>query len=352
MIYSIHLLRGIAALLVAGFHLHEAAAREGYSTFFFNIFAHGEIGVDIFFVISGFVIYLSAEAGRSYSVRGFFEKRFWRIYPVYWAVLSFYIALGVAYYALLGDPSRLPTLKSLVSSYLLLPTSDYIIIIAWTLALEVVFYALFAATYRHQSRNWLFFGVLAGWALVGQWLRLNPIDPASVPLIHPGLLFHTAVAEFLFGALIAYAYTHAAKQERDWMPLQKLALIAGAALLAAALAGSADMAKGAGLSLGREITAGIPAALFIYGVVHYRRTAGKTALVFGDSSYLLYLCHTAVYLILGALLSRGLGINLYASEATMAGALIAATLTAGCLHLWAEKPYQAWYKRRLRKRIK
>ena len=115
-------LRGVAALLVLATHLqssivgfyasgwlaaHPAAAR---------VLEHGAIGVDVFFLISGFIVFLAARrvihAGS--GVRLFLLKRFLRIYLPYWPIA---LALGAAYALLPNlsaatDPIQVNWLKS------------------------------------------------------------------------------------------------------------------------------------------------------------------------------------------------------------------------------------------------
>lgn len=116
-------LRGVAALLVLATHLqssivgfypsgwlaaHPAVAR---------VMEHGAIGVDVFFLISGFIVFLAARrviyAGR--GVRVFLLKRFLRIFLPYWPIA---LALAAAYSLLPGlsaaaEPIQLNWLKSL-----------------------------------------------------------------------------------------------------------------------------------------------------------------------------------------------------------------------------------------------
>lgn len=103
---------------------------------------HGAIGVDIFFLISGFIVFLAARrvihAGR--GVRLFLIKRFLRIYLPYWPIA---LALGSAYALLPGfsaatEPIQVSWLKSLA----LIPGGDYSLSVAWTLTFEVFFYIL------------------------------------------------------------------------------------------------------------------------------------------------------------------------------------------------------------------
>lgn len=116
-------LRGIAALLVLAHHLRQALLGffpSGWLAGHYQIaevLDHGKIGVDVFFLISGFIVFLAARrvihAGR--GVRLFLLKRFLRIFLPYWPIA---LALGVAYALLPGlsadaDATQVNWLKSL-----------------------------------------------------------------------------------------------------------------------------------------------------------------------------------------------------------------------------------------------
>ena len=82
MVLSLQYLRGIAALLVVAFHAAEYLARASGRPAGFP-FTAGVSGVDVFFVISGFVITWSS-AGRAMSPADFLWRRAVRIVPLYW----------------------------------------------------------------------------------------------------------------------------------------------------------------------------------------------------------------------------------------------------------------------------
>jgi peptidoglycan/LPS O-acetylase OafA/YrhL len=131
----IQVLRGIAATLVAGFHLNAAGEKTAGYEGIFNVFRHGEVGVDLFFVISGFIIFYTSARRPNLTAWTFAKARFWRIFPPYWAILALYVGLAVALGALTGDTSKVPDAGTLIISVLLVPYPDYVIPIAWTLAI-------------------------------------------------------------------------------------------------------------------------------------------------------------------------------------------------------------------------
>lgn len=130
-IYGADILRLIAALLVALFHLtwmHAGTATIAW---------YGWIGVQIFFVISGFVI---ARSANDTTPMRFAEARFLRLYPGTWicAVVSFLVI--VFHRGLAGVGMGL--IGRLATSLTLFPTGPFIASAYWTLPIEMAFYLL------------------------------------------------------------------------------------------------------------------------------------------------------------------------------------------------------------------
>ncbi|MEV7138763.1 acyltransferase family protein [Streptomyces tauricus] len=142
-------LRLIAALMVAAYHY---GGRDGEVTGAWGTspqlqfptlhtwFAYGCLGVQIFFVISGFVICMS---GWGRSLRSFFASRVSRLMPAYWAAIVIVTAVFalpvVAYHAV--SPSDALVNLTLMQQPL---GADRVLGVCWTLWAEVRFYALFA----------------------------------------------------------------------------------------------------------------------------------------------------------------------------------------------------------------
>ncbi len=333
MYYAIHMLRGVAALLVAGFHLNAASNSEGFETTFFQVFKNGSIGVDIFFVISGFVIFLSASKSTQWAPLDFLQKRFFRIYPIYWMFLGVFLILCCGLWLATGDISKLPSIQVLIQSILLVPANEYAISIAWTLSVELTFYLIFCLTYRGANSS-LQPVLLA----LTTWTALSVFRTI---LGHEGsfafTLFHPAVPELFMGVLIAKLHLEGF---RSW---GKLATVLGSAGLIANLL----FDHGHNYDEYRALLAGLPAALLIYGTLQIQKTLSRGERIFGDSSYVLYLAHIPAYLVFGFVLEKGAGFNIYSSELGMAFMLISVVFFSAICHLLIEKPYQNWYKQQL-----
>lgn len=128
---GIDLIRLSAAFIVVAYHLGFSASRDGPLAWACSA---GWVGVPVFFVVSGFVIALTAE-GR--TAGQFALSRFLRLYPAAWicASITFLVAGG--------------TWAEFGRSVILFPLGPWIDNVYWTVAVELVFYALvFVALWR------------------------------------------------------------------------------------------------------------------------------------------------------------------------------------------------------------
>ena len=333
-IASIQILRGVAATLVAGYHLQQAAVAEGGNPGIFRIFSGGEIGVDIFFVISGFIIFFVASNNPELSRKAFISARFWRIFPPYWTILTLYVLAALALALALGDQSRLPDAQSLLVSYLLLPYPDHVIIIAWTLSLELLFYAVFALTFFGAGGPQRLILVMVVWVLVSQiFLHTEGAGPQWL-----AIPFHSAVLEFLFGVLIArYFLKYPETFHRFRLPAL---LLGGIGVCLYSVSGGFHAG-----AFGREIAAGIPAAVLVIGSLGFTISNVKVLETWGESSYILYLLHLLYFSIIGKIVELVTGQSVYHSQVWMVSLLASVIAISYAATLWIERPYQAWYRR-------
>ncbi|SEL62469.1 Peptidoglycan/LPS O-acetylase OafA/YrhL, contains acyltransferase and SGNH-hydrolase domains [Roseateles sp. YR242] len=139
-------LRGIAALLVVFFH---------YTTRFDQLYGHaspplvslpwGHYGVNLFFMISGFVIFMTLE--RTRRPLDFVKSRFSRLYPAYWGAVLLTFALTHA----LGLPGKTVGWQTLLVNLSML--QEFVGVahvdgVYWTLSVELLFYAWALLSYR------------------------------------------------------------------------------------------------------------------------------------------------------------------------------------------------------------
>lgn len=287
-------------------------------------------GVDIFFVISGFIMYrtsreLFAAPG---GVRTFALKRLLRIVPLYWL----FTTLMVATLFVLGGHVRSTEFDTwnVISSYLFIPSERPggriapVLSLGWTLNYEMFFYAIFAAALVFPRR--LGVSLLVA-TIVGLVVYGAVFQPSLV-----AVRFWTSsiILEFAGGVVLAAMIDRRA-------PLGvSLALIgAGALLLASGVFGLAS-------GLPRCVGGGIPAALLVAGVALLPRAQDDRvpswATLLGDSSYALYLGHrfvlrAATIVFTGLPLSSAAGLLVYSVTVTV----VAVAMSIVVYH-WLERP--------------
>lgn len=211
---SIQFLRGIAALLVIAFHfrqyLNDVYAQKNLGDILFGL---GEVGVDIFFVISGFIITYSTTNKEKNTPLEFSIKRFFRLYPVLFITLTLLIVLNT---------NETYSLVNIIKSYLLIPI-DYnfigpwygynINLPAWTLTYEILFYAIFCVSLliSHKYRTIIAILLIISICSLSQFyfrgfLQLDPITrdlPTDSFINNFRFLSNPIIYDFIFGMIIA-----------------------------------------------------------------------------------------------------------------------------------------------------
>ncbi|WP_036266289.1 acyltransferase [Methylobacterium sp. 10] len=292
---SIQALRFVAALLVMAFHLADGN------------FIVGAVGIDIFFVISGFIM---GTIGVGETPSTFLAKRIIRVVPLYWAVTLFLSAVSV-----LGVFSRITVdPPSLAKSLLFIPYFEAggdlwpIVPVGWTLNVEMLFYALFAAGLFLGTPIRFAAASLALLALAGAVFQ--PSDAILRQWTTPLLL------EFAAGLALATR-------------VRPSGIGKGLAMLGIGVIWLGELA-----SLGiydqyyRLLTWGVPAFLIVCGALAIERAgrwpSGLRALeIGGDASYSLYLLHGIVI----SAAAKILGTTLTAKVATAMIAILMALVS-------------------------
>lgn len=327
-------LRFFAAFAVLIGHLqHEVSTRLMPGVPFSEFTAiDGGIGVDMFFVISGFIMYyISGEGfGRPGEWRRFASRRFLRIAPLYY-VATLLMLVAAAVFTSHIDSDAIGVGPA-IASFFFLPVPNGagtvvpVLKLGWTLNYEAYFYALFTFALIFPKRIGLIvlFGLLLG--IVG----LAAILPGRLPMLD--FWGQPIVLEFAAGMLLAMVY------RRGWRigTGQAFALIVGGLLLTM-------MLRYFELNpyTTRAVFQGIPAALIVAGVVLWRapetRSATMRALEFGgDASYALYLSHP--FSIRAATIAWGLIDGPPSPWLFIAFTMVCALIAAALVHIGIEKP--------------
>jgi len=291
-LYNVQALRAVAALMVMVGHGSATDMRATIPSVLVLTKWVSIGGVDIFFVISGFIIATvvarDPENGRLRSAGSFLFKRAARIYPVYWVVLFACLLITTCWHPIEPGKPDLP----FVSYFFLFAPVNYYVPQAWTMGFEVYFYVVIAAIILLVGRRH-FFQAVTIWMLVqSAFALMEPVWVFPSPLLTNPLVF-----EFGFGALIAFIVARGAKRHAI------LCLIAG--VLCFAVAASLQATRGDPSDVRRLFTFGIGGALITYSAIALEvggiAVAGKISKAFGDASYSIYVWHQGLLLVLSDL---------------------------------------------------
>jgi len=291
---SIQCLRGIAAMIVVAFHSFPQLVRmgfEGKEPHFLSA------GVDIFFIISGFIMLYSAHRSPARGGGAFLLNRAIRILPLYWILTSVLVVVALLTPGLLYSTRFEPV--NAVMSYLMLPslhpvTHLYqpILIPGWTLNYEMFFYLIFAlALGLTANRGWKL-AALAGVMVIG--VTLLPLRGAAA------FYASDVMIEFVYGLVMACLF----------LAGKRIGKRAGIAFI---ITGFAAMAISDYLSLPdvRSVVYGLPALLVFAGALYLpldpRNALVRLMRLLGDASYSIYLSHMMTMAACGMVWRKVLG---------------------------------------------
>lgn len=210
-------LRGGAALMVVLSHGRDyLIGTPGYPEIE-RVLVAGAMGVDLFFIVSGFImVYSTKDTGSTLAdVKDFAVKRFCRVWPTYTVVTVLWVLIaedGARYFA--SAANWLTFFKSIF----FIPVKDLaplyfapIIPLGWTLNFEMYFYAIFAVSLffgRYRS------GVMICWVVatvivfpvIAKTLSMNPFHYYEFRPNYLNLMANSIILEFVAGALVARLY--------------------------------------------------------------------------------------------------------------------------------------------------
>lgn len=289
-IYNIQALRGIAVLFVVLFHLLPIEHKYGGSkTILPDFFQFGMFGVDLFFVISGFVM-VTVSRGKfqiPQEALKFIYHRAARIYPTYW-IYSILVLI-----VFLLNPSMVNSAQgnqvNILSSFLLLPASTLPLVnVGWTLIHEIYFYLVFFIIFLFVPEKRLTTSLLLWGAIITLWdTQLG----ANTPLTK--LLSHPMTIEFIAGGLIAHIYYKKSININNWIiafliSLSFFILVFGYFYYQ----GLNNSIEPSGWW--RIVIFGIPALLIVYCLANIEKNGYilySSLIKIGNASYSIYLSH-------------------------------------------------------------
>jgi exopolysaccharide production protein ExoZ len=297
-IQNIQALRGAAVLLVLATHIQVMEDRFGGGERLLpDILKFGNSGVDIFFVISGFIMVVISRGQfqRVGALGSFLYRRVIRIYPLYWLY-------SIPVFAIfLVAPTSVRGMQNgqfdLIDSFFLLPSFFTPVLgQGWTLEYEVYFYLVFAMALLLPEKRLPRFLLVWGLAVAAGYNIYITHDvllgSATIMLITRPLTI-----EFIFGACVALAI------RRGWWRGDWLCLVGGCLLLPVS-SFFFDPLDIEGL---RVFCFGLPALLILYGAVSLEKRARfqfpRWLQEIGDASYSIYLSHILVIAAVGRIWS-------------------------------------------------
>ena len=338
---SVQAMRAFSVIAVVLFHVamrqREDFPHSGLGlTYPLSLMGHA--GVDLFFIISGFIITSVNwnEFGNLSEIRSYLLKRFIRVYPLYWLTALFMLPVAISQHL---------DLKSGLGALLLLPHyASRINQVAWSLGYEILFYGIFAL--------FLIFPRRALPICVSTWLLLilanSTVPQFSTHLALVQNFVRPLNLEFVFGIAIALLINGKLIFSRPRL-LISLGIIG--ILLAAGLKHYAPNPYPEYYGHVRAMIFGLPCALILYGAITLeclrKSTYPKLLLLIGDASYSIYLVHFAVIQLMM--------LNPFAKSIEQPWVLLAwelfvitaALATGVAVHLRLEKPILRGLKHRL-----
>lgn len=290
----IQVLRAVAAIAVMLFHLVPQTEIGQRSNAVLRASQFGLFGVDVFFVISGYVVATSAQAIVDWRSAGtFLSRRALRIFVGYWLVLSPVLVLLA-----MGMPPMTST-PSIITSIALVEwrVENNVLPVAWSLTFELWFYActaiIFATAAAARPRLFAVLGLVSvlvawhvGWALHDRvrWAA----DQIPAPFLLSGLGL-----EFLWGALFALVMRGRSLASTPawwlWGVGVALCLVGAVGLWHLTLIDYR-------IAFMRAMSAGVLGLGLVVIALGLRlRRAPSTLVALGDSSYALYLLHPVLF---------------------------------------------------------
>lgn len=353
---ALQALRGIAALAVVLMHFKEWMAR--FSPGLAGIAQHGYVGVDVFFLISGFIIFHATAAPESRQALPFLIRRLCRVVLPAWVAMVILVLI------------KPPYLIDLLRGFAFLPRETGhppyfghgFLIVAWTLTYELMFYGVFAlalvSPWTRARRGWVAAGLLTALMIAGEaasgYFTLDATQTHAVghatgvqelslwPLVT--LMSSPMFLEFIVGIGLAAAFAWQGgepfRRHARWI-VPAAALLTLGALVWPGLDGHGPTRSGA-FALGVALlTLGVQARLDAGAWSGFKSWLLPLAWL-GGCSYSLYLFHP---LVKAGLQPLAAPMAPDALAALTAAAIVACIAVAAVMHRWVELPAQALGKR-------
>lgn len=339
MFYNVQVLRGIAATLVVWIHTQEVISLDFIPP---RIREVGFGGVDLFFVISGFIM-VHATSNRGVTPQSFLLKRFLRVAPLYYVMTLFVALLCIFLPALFKN--TVIDLDSLVKTFLFIPFEKVhnriypIYALGWTLNYEMFFYCLFTLAMFLDTRKRVI-------ALVSVLLALGCAGLFVTAISDYGLFAYAytrpVILDFALGMIIAMCLLLPENISPSLLPVFYVTLAIGCVALPLSAYVVGVSTSTITPTTDTLLRFGVPSAFIVASFVGLDRLGhtihSDLMRKIGDSSYSIYLVHYIVVAALSHLFVRIMG---DATVLHIAAALVimAASIVTGMLvYRFVERP--------------
>jgi exopolysaccharide production protein ExoZ len=328
MLLNLQALRALAAFLVIIYHWKPLFQQTYDGTWV----EAGRSGVDLFFVISGFImVYITAQ--KPVRPSAFLMHRIIRIVPLYWVMTMVIFAIAVISPTFFG--AIRPNFLELAQSLFFIPFSklngrmEPLLPVGWTLDYEMFFYALFFAGLFIRNLRvgaWTVIGLLAGLIALGTYLHPEKTSPVSV-------YTNQLLAEFAFGMILGLNYDSVARLRINLRLVSCVPAVALLFIFASPWFAPHDA---------RSLFFGIPAAFIVAAALNLETrglvVSNSFIQLLGAATYAIYLSH---FFIIGLFIRVAQRFHVHGGmEYILYVAVGTAIITAvGIgLHLYLEKP--------------
>lgn len=289
LLYNLQVLRGIAALLVVWAHAREVLP----SGLLPSWLPAGFAGVDIFFVISGFVM-IHTTRGSSVGGYIFFVRRFFRVAPIY------YIFVMITVFLWWLSPQLLKSTEvdagPFIKTILFIPYEKTLhriyplYFVGWTLNYEMFFYLLFSIslTISHRYKFLISSAVIILLVLFGLKVRGLEYGVSIYTYTRPIML------DFLMGMSLAKIFPYIYENKTDWR-MGFLIILLGGIIGLFGISVAFPNHQIIAPATDTFLIFGVPATMIVLGAIglerHNFRIQNRILLNIGASSYSLYLLH-------------------------------------------------------------
>jgi peptidoglycan/LPS O-acetylase OafA/YrhL len=332
---SIQALRAFAACYVVLYHVHIILRRPEYgaNNSFAALTLWGWLGVNLFFVISGFTIFYahSRDIGKPARLGRYTWRRLSRIYPMYWLCLALFMtaaAMGV------GATQASPATANVLTSVTLLPFTAYPTLpvkVAWTLVYEMMFYTIFALAIVSRSLARLVWPI---WALLIVVVGIAGNDFSLSP-------FNVYNLYFMVGGIVWWLHTRCPRQALQPLVLATVVTIAAAASITSHTANLES-------SVPQQLALLTPVGLVVLTCVLVERHGGcwlftnPVIQLLGAASYSIYLLHSAFLSVFGMVQPR---LQHFIPDGVVFWLGFSGAVSCGvATHILVERPLQNWLR--------